>query len=116
MAVSINLADDIDISRGDMLARPQNQPTATSEFDATVCWMADEAALEPGRDYVIKHTTRTTRARVTGLDYRLDVNTLHRDKSATALKLNELGRITLRTQVPCCSTSTCATPRPGRSS
>ncbi len=100
MAVSISLADDIDISRGDMLARPQNQPTATSEFDATVCWMADEAALEPGRDYVIKHTTRTTRARVIGLDYRLDVNTLHRDKSATALKLNELGRITLRTQVP----------------
>ena len=100
MAVSISLADDIDISRGDMLARPQNQPAATSEFDATVCWMADEAALEPGRDYVIKHTTRTTRARVTGLDYRLDVNTLHRDKSATALKLNELGRITLRTQVP----------------
>lgn len=100
MAVSISLADDIDISRGDMLARPQNQPTATSEFDATVCWMADEATLEPGRDYIIKHTTRTTRARVVALDYRLDVNTLHRDKSATALKLNELGRITLRTQVP----------------
>jgi len=100
MAVSISLADDIDISRGDMLARPQNQPTATQEFDATVCWMADEASLEPGRDYVIKQTTRTTRARVIGLDYRLDVNTLHRDKSATALKLNELGRITLRTQVP----------------
>ena len=100
MAVSISLADDIDISRGDMLARPQNQPVATSEFDATVCWMADESALEPGRDYIIKQTTRTTRARVVGLDYRLDVNTLHRDKSATALKLNELGRVTLRTQVP----------------
>ncbi len=65
-----------------------------------VCWMADDAALEPGRDYIIKHTTRTTRARVGALDYRLDVNTLHRDKSATALKLNELGRVTLRTQVP----------------
>lgn len=65
-----------------------------------VCWMADDTALEPGRDYIIKHTTRTTRARVGGLDYRLDVNTLHRDKSATALKLNELGRVTLRTQVP----------------
>ena len=100
MAVSISLADDIDISRGDMIARPNNQPRVTTEFDATVCWMADDAALEPGRDYVIKHTTRTTRARVTALDYRLDVNTLHRDKSATALKLNELGRITLRTQVP----------------
>ena len=100
MAVSISLADDIDISRGDLLARPQNQPAVSTEFDAMVCWMADEAALEPGRDYVIKQTTRTTRARVIALDYRLDVNTLHRDKSATALKLNELGRVSLRTQVP----------------
>ena len=100
MAVSISLADDIDISRGDLLARPQNQPAATTEFDAMVCWMADEAALEPGRDYVIKHTTRTTRVRVTGLDYRLDVNTLHRDKGVTALKLNELGRVSFRSQVP----------------
>ena len=100
MAVSISLADDIDISRGNMIARPNNQPDVTQEFDATVCWMADGSALEPGRDYIIKHTTRTTRARVSALDYRLDVNTLHRDKSATALKLNELGRVTLRTQVP----------------
>jgi len=100
MAVSISLADDIDISRGDLLARPQNQPAATTEFDAMVCWMADDAALEPGRDYVIKHTTRTTRVRVTGLDYRLDVNTLRRDKGVTALKLNELGRVSFRSQVP----------------
>ena len=83
-----------------MIARTNNQPRVTQQFDATVCWMADGSALEPGRDYVIKHTTRTTRARITGLDYRLDVNTLHRDKTATALKLNELGRISLRTQVP----------------
>src|SRR5262249_25149965 len=62
--------------------------------------MADGSPLEPGRDYIIKHTTRTTRVKVTALDYRLDVNTLHRDKSATALKLNELGRISLRTRVP----------------
>lgn len=100
MAVSVSLADDIDISRGDMIARVHNQPHTTQEFDATVCWMSDDASLEPGRDYIIKHTTRTTRVRVTDLDYRLDVNTLHRDKSATALKLNELGRVTLRTQQP----------------
>jgi len=100
MAVAIRIADDIDISRGDMLARPNNQPRVVQEFDATVCWMADSSALEPGRDYVIKHTTRTTRARVVALDYRLDVNTLHRDRSATALKLNELGRVTLRVQQP----------------
>lgn len=100
MAVSVRLADDIDISRGDMIARTHNQPRITQEFDATVCWMADNAVLEPGRDYVVKHTTRIVRARIAGLDYRLDVNTLHRDKTATALKLNELGRVSLRTQVP----------------
>lgn len=100
MAVSVSLADDIDISRGDVLARANNQPHVSTEFDATVCWMADATALEPGREYLIKHTTKTTRARVAALDYRLDVNTLHRDKSATALKLNELGRVTLRTQQP----------------
>lgn len=100
MAVAIRLADEIDISRGDLIARTNNQPRVAQEFDATVCWMADGASLEPGRDYVIKHTTRTTRAKVTALDYRLDVNTLHRDKTASALKLNELGRISLRTQVP----------------
>ena len=100
MAVSISLADDIDISRGDLLARPQNQPAATIEFDAMVCWMADEAALEPGRDYVIKHTTRTTRVRVTALDYRLDVNTLHRVEDATELALNEIGRVQLRVTQP----------------
>ncbi len=100
MAVSVTLADDIDISRGDMIAYTDNPPRASQEFDATVCWMADGAALEPGRDYVIKHTTRTTHARVTGLDYRLDVNTLEHDTAATALKLNELGRISLRSQVP----------------
>jgi bifunctional enzyme CysN/CysC len=100
MAVSVTLADQIDISRGDMIARTNNQPRIAQQFDATVCWMSDSAVLEPGRDYVIKHTTRTTRARVTELDYRLDVNTLHRDKAAKALKLNELGRISLRTQVP----------------
>ena len=100
MAVSISLADDVDVSRGDMISRVNNQPHPTQEFDAMVCWMADASALEPGREYLIKQTTRTTRAKVTALDYRLDINTLHRDKSATALKLNELGRITLRTQVP----------------
>src|SRR5690606_11153861 len=100
MAISITLAHDIDISRGDMITRSDNRPQMTQDFDATVCWMADESALEPGRDYILKHTTRTTRVRITDLDYRLDVNTLERDKSATALKLNGLGRISLRSQAP----------------
>jgi bifunctional enzyme CysN/CysC len=100
MAVSVSLEDDIDISRGDMIARTNNQPRVVQDFDATVCWMADGAALRPGNDYVIKHTTRTTRCKVMALDYRLDVNTLHRDKEADSLRLNELGRVSLRAQVP----------------
>lgn len=100
MAVSVMLEDDIDISRGDMIARTNNQPRVAQDFDATVCWMADGTSLQPGNDYIIKHTTRTTRVRVMALDYRLDVNTLHRDKDAEELKLNELGRVSLRAQVP----------------
>ncbi|MCV7386208.1 adenylyl-sulfate kinase [Mycolicibacter longobardus] len=100
MAVSVTLEDDIDISRGDMIARTNNQPRVAQDFDATVCWMADGATLQPGNDYIIKHTTRTTRVKVMALDYRLDVNTLHRDKDANTLKLNELGRVSLRAQVP----------------
>jgi bifunctional enzyme CysN/CysC len=100
MAVSVSLTDDIDISRGDMIARTNNQPRIAQDFDATVCWMADGATLQPGNDYIIKHTTRTTRVKVMALDYRLDVNTLHRDKEANALQLNELGRVSLRAQVP----------------
>ncbi|MGV0750427.1 adenylyl-sulfate kinase [Mycolicibacter heraklionensis] len=100
MAVSVSLTDDIDISRGDMIARTNNQPRVVQDFDATVCWMADGATLQPGNDYIIKHTTRTTRVKVMALDYRLDVNTLHRDKDANTLKLNELGRVSLRAQVP----------------
>ncbi|OBI06917.1 adenylyl-sulfate kinase [Mycolicibacter heraklionensis] len=100
MAVSVSLTDDIDISRGDMIARTNNQPRVVQDFDATVCWMADGATLQPGNDYIIKHTTRTTRVKVMALDYRLDVNTLHRDKDANTLKLNELGRVSLRSQVP----------------
>lgn len=100
MAVSVSLTDDIDISRGDMIARTNNQPRIAQDFDATVCWMADGTTLRPGNDYIIKHTTRTTRVKVMALDYRLDVNTLHRDKEANALQLNELGRVSLRAQVP----------------
>ncbi len=100
MAVSVVLADDVDLSRGDMIARPGNRPTTTQDIEATVCWMTDRHRLRIGNEYLVKHTTRTTRARVLGLDYRLDVNTLHSDRSARALELNEIGRIRLHTQAP----------------
>ena len=100
MAVTITLTDEIDISRGDMLCRPNNMPTVSQDIDAQVCWMDESATLVPGRKYAIKHTTRWARAMVRELDYRIDVNTLHRDESATELSLNEIGRVQLRVTQP----------------
>ena len=99
LSVSMLLEDDIDISRGDMICRPHNQPTVTSEFEAMVCWMAD-APLREGARYVLKHTTRSVKAVVDDLRYRIDVNSLHRDEAATELGLNEIGRVRLRTSGP----------------
>ncbi|GAB5546446.1 MAG: sulfate adenylyltransferase subunit CysN [Sandaracinaceae bacterium] len=99
MAVTVHLEDDLDVSRGDMLCRPNNQPTVGQDLDAMVSWMVDRPLKKRGR-YALKHTTRWVRAMVTELQYRLDVNTLHRDESATELGLNDIGRVKLRTTAP----------------
>jgi bifunctional enzyme CysN/CysC len=100
MAVTITLADEIDISRGDMICRPHNRPIVGQDIDATVCWMSEQSVLRSGTKYVMKHTTRSTKAIVRDIQYRLDINSLHRDEAATTLALNEIGRIQLRTQSP----------------
>ncbi|HEX8111873.1 MAG TPA: GTP-binding protein [Kofleriaceae bacterium] len=99
MSVTIHLEDDLDVSRGDMLCRPNNQPMVGQDLDAMVCWMSERPLLSRGR-YAIKHTTRWGRAVVNDILYRLDVNTGHRDDTAKELKLNDLGRIRLRTTTP----------------
>jgi bifunctional enzyme CysN/CysC len=99
LSISMLLEDEIDISRGDMICRPHNQPTQTQELDAMVCWMADRP-LELGGRYAIKQTTRTVRGVVDELRYRIDVNSLHRDEGAESLALNEIGRVHLRTSGP----------------
>jgi sulfate adenylyltransferase subunit 1 len=99
MSVTIHLADDLDVSRGDLLCRPNNQPIVGQDLDAMVCWMSDRPLLPRGR-YAIKHTTRWGGAVVNDILYRLDVNTGHRDDTARELKLNDLGRIRLRTTTP----------------
>jgi bifunctional enzyme CysN/CysC len=99
-AVVVELADDIDIARGDMICRPHNRPHVGQDIDAMLCWMSSDVALNPGATYTIQHTTRSTRASVRALEYRLDVNTLHRDETAESLTLNEIGRVRLRTQKP----------------
>ena len=99
MSVTVRLEDDLDVSRGDMLCRPHNAPASTQDVEATVAWMTDRP-LTAGAKYTVKHTTRTARAVVRDLRYRLDVNTLHRDEGADSLGLNDIGRVRLRTTQP----------------
>ncbi len=100
MSVTLLLADDLDISRGDMICRPHNQPQATQDVQAMVCWLADAPVLSPGSRLIVKHTTRTVKALVRDISYRLDINTLHRDESTDRLRLNEIGRVSLRLTQP----------------
>jgi bifunctional enzyme CysN/CysC len=100
MAVTLRLTDDVDVSRGDMICRVRNRPQEGQDIEAMVCWMTADRELRPGSKLAIKHTTRWGRTVVKGLQYRLDVNTLHRDESAEGLGLNEIGRVQLRTTVP----------------
>ena len=83
-----------------MICRPHNRPYVGQDIDAMVCWFSDQSSLSVGDRYRIQHTTRSVLARVEHLDYRLDVNTLHRDETATSLSLNEIGRVRLRAQAP----------------
>ncbi|SNR72157.1 adenylylsulfate kinase /sulfate adenylyltransferase subunit 1 [Haloechinothrix alba] len=99
-AVTVQLDDDIDVSRGDLICRPGNRPHVASDVDAMVCWLTEQSELTPGSRYALQHTTRSTRATVGQLDYRLDIDSLHRDKTAEGLALNEIGRIRMRTQHP----------------
>jgi len=100
MSVTLVLTDDIDISRGDMICRPHNQPSVTQDVDAMVCWMSESRKLAPRDRLIVKHTTRTAKAIVRDLHYRLDVNTLHRHEGVSGLSLNEIGRVTLRLTHP----------------
>ncbi len=99
MSVTVRLEDDIDVSRGDMICRPQNAPTPSQDIDAMVCWMSN-TPLRPRQKLAIKHTTRTCRTLIKDVQYRLDVNSLHRDLETKHLGLNEIGRVQLRTTVP----------------
>ena len=100
MAVTMRLTDDIDVSRGDMICRPNNQPTSSQDLQAMVCWMSETSPLSPRMKLALKHTTRSSRVMVTDLQYRIDVNTLHREENPESLTLNEIGRVSLRSTQP----------------
>ncbi|HUA10992.1 MAG TPA: adenylyl-sulfate kinase [Solirubrobacteraceae bacterium] len=99
MSVALRLKDDIDVSRGSMIVRTQNQPTVASGFECLVCWMS-ENPLSPQRRYLVKHTTRMVKAGAIEVRYRLDVETLRRDATVTTLELNDLARVHLQLAQP----------------
>jgi bifunctional enzyme CysN/CysC len=98
MSVTLTLEDEIDVSRGDMLVRPDNVPTMADSFDATIVWMADEA-LTPGKQYYIKQSSKLVSGSISSIRYRIDVNTLHRQET-DKLALNEIGRCQVRLNQP----------------
>jgi bifunctional enzyme CysN/CysC len=96
--VVITIEDEIDISRGDMIVRKLNLPSVGTRFDATISWMAD-AKLDPTVSYVLMHTTRSVRAYVSQVVYRIDMNSLHRETDAV-LGLNDIGRVEITAAQP----------------
>jgi bifunctional enzyme CysN/CysC len=96
LSVTVRLEDDLDVSRGQVIATPQAPPAVTRELVADACWL-DERALRIGGRYLLKSATRVTRATVAGLEHAIDIDTLGRDTSAVTLGLNDIGRLRLRT-------------------
>lgn len=99
MSVTLRLADEIDISRGEMICRPDECPQLARELEADICWMTD-APLRPGSRYVIKHTTRTASAIVDSIKDVIDVHTLERASPPQQMELNDIGRVRLRVSTP----------------
>jgi sulfate adenylyltransferase large subunit len=99
LSVTVRLADDLDVSRGDLLADPDQAPTVARELEATVCWMA-ERPLEPRTKLAIKHTTRTVRAIVDELASVVDIHTLEDRPAPERLDLNDIARVRLRLSEP----------------
>jgi bifunctional enzyme CysN/CysC len=97
-AVVLTMADELDISRGDMIVRRRNVPESVEAVDAYLCWL-DASPLIVGKTYLLGHTTRRVQATVTRLDYRIDVDTLHRQGAAT-LEMNDIGRAQISTGAP----------------
>ncbi len=99
MSVTMTLEDNIDISRGDMIVKPENQPRMSQDIDLMLCWMNDKPLVINGK-YRIKHTTRDARCVVKEVKYKVNVNDLHREEGDATMKLNDIGRVQIRTTVP----------------
>jgi sulfate adenylyltransferase subunit 1 len=99
MSVTITLEDDIDISRGDMIVKPTNQPKAGQDVEMMICWL-NEKKLQANGKYTIRHTTKEARCIVKDIRYKVNINTLHRIEDDKSIGLNDIGRIVIRTTQP----------------
>lgn len=99
MSVTMLLEDDIDLSRGDMLVRENNQPKAEQEIDLMICWL-NENKLQIGGKYAVKHTTKDSRCVVKNVNYKININTLHRIEDDKEVRLNDIARISIKTTSP----------------
>lgn len=99
MSVVMTLEDDIDISRGDMIVKPHNQPNASQDIELMVCWL-NEKKLQPNGKYALRHTSQEVRCIVKDIRYKVNINTLHRIEDDLEIGLNDIGRIHIRTTKP----------------
>lgn len=99
MSVSVTLEDDIDVSRGDMIVKINNQPKPVQEFDAMLCWFNNSPA-RPRAKYTIRHTSNDQKAIIKEVVYKIDINTYTREEDDTSLEMNDIGRVTIKTTRP----------------
>jgi len=99
MSVTITLEDDIDISRGDMLVRSENRPEGRQDLDVMLCWL-NVSPPRPRAKYVLKQTTADARAMITEIQYKMDINTLHRLEEDKDIKMNDIARVKIRSTKP----------------
>ena len=99
MSVVMTLGDEIDISRGDMIVKPNNQPQISQDVDAMICWFSDKK-LQPNGKYVLRHTTKEVKCVIKAVRYKMNINTLHKVEGDLEIGMNDIGRIQLRTTSP----------------
>ena len=100
LSVTITLEDEIDISRGNMIAKANNPPQVGQDIEAMICWFSETAKLAPRAKYIIRHTSNEAKAMVQTINYKVNINTLHKIEDDKDFKLNDIGRIKLRTSAP----------------
>ncbi len=99
MSVTVLLEDDLDLSRGDMIVRPNNQPKVSQDIDLMLCWF-DEKPLNPNGKYALMHTSNEARCVIKDVRYKLNINTLHRNLDDKEIKMNDIARVKIRTTKP----------------